>query len=293
MTLYKDPLISYEDQCYKLLLERLQAITFSYDIQSDVMVFNRAVGEGGTQRIEEYRKKLCTVNRGEVHPDFVDKLLAAYMGQNSSVQEFLLDPSVEPQGRYSWYEAAVQPVLDEQGRVIRTMGILWNIENRKGQMETSFARFRSDRDPITGILNQHGMEKDAGAYLASQGYEENSVLMLVYLTNFARIVESRGKRWSDHLLIVLCKSIGRLFRASDILGHLGGGRFAVFVKDVDKPEIIDIKARALRELFTNPDSEYGMYGLKCRVSTAFYLKEGRNYLELFALARDKIGDAEK
>lgn len=280
--------INCEERCLQLLMERLRAIRFDYDIQQDIMNLRIAGTLEQEYRIEDYRKKLCTVNRGAVHPDFLDQLLAVYLGQNMAVQEFLLDPSPRPTGKFSWYEVVAQPVFDEDGRVLHTVGILWNIEERKGQMETSFTRFRSERDPVTGILNQSGLEKAVAAYLSAQGTEENGALMLVYLTNFASIAETRGNCWSDPLLVRLCKSIGRLFRAGDLLAHLGSGRFAIFVKDVDMPEIISLKARAIRCLFAEEESEYGSYGLQCKVATAFYPKEGQNYFELFSLASDKL-----
>ena len=288
MQQYKENQMEDVGRCLHLLLERLGAITFDYDIVKDVMLFSIANTGGELRRIEAYRKKLCTVNRAAVHPDFLDRLLAVYMGQNVTAQEFLMDPSPRPTGKFSWYEVVVQPIFDVEGHIVRTLGIFWNIEDRKGQMETSFARFRSERDPITGILNQQGMEKAAAAYLAAQGIEENNVLLLVYLKNFGAIEEQRGKRWSDQLLIRICKGLGRLFRAGDLLAHLGGGRFAVFIKDVNMPEVVALKMQAIKALFA-VDAEYGAYDFDCRVETAFYPKEGNSYLELFALARDKIG----
>lgn len=285
-----DTLQCYEVDCYRLLLERLQAIPFQYDVQRDVMVFDLLEDEGSSVHIADYRKKLYTSHRGAVHPDFLEKLLAVCMGQSVGSQEFLLDPAAVPQGRYSWYEIAARPILDDRGRVVRTVGILWNIEDRKGSMDTSFSRFRSERDPITGILNEMGMERESAAYLSTRGHEEKNALLILSLTDFSRLRSERGERWGDTLLVRVCRTLGRLFRATDTLGYIGNGKFAVFMKDIEDLTIVPRKAKYMKELFTSDEAEFASMGVSVQVGMALYPIEGRSYPELLEAASEKMTD---
>ena len=149
MEKYKTPIAGYENQCVELLLEKLGVVTFDYDIEHDALLLAKARDGMKEKRFEGFCRTLCTENRGMVHPDSAERLVALFRGQTTGVREVLLDMAEAPQGRYSWYEVAVKLLRDETGRVQRTIGILWDIESSMGRMEQSFAHFRSERDSVT------------------------------------------------------------------------------------------------------------------------------------------------
>ncbi len=287
MEKYKAPIAGYENQCVGLLLEKLGVVTFDYDIEKDLLLLAKARDGMEERRFESFCRTLCTERRGMVHPDSVERLVALFRGQTTGVREVLLDMAEEPQGRYSWYEVAVKLVRDETGRVQHTIGILWDIESSMSKMEQSFAHFRSERDPVTGILNGAGLEKAVQTYLAGHGRDESNVLMVISFGNIRELVEQRGKHWTDQLLMRVCKAVGSFFRAGDVLAHLGDGKFAVFVKDMERTEVMDMKARAIRTLFGGENTQFGGYGLDCRIAVAYYPEDGAAFHELLTMAEKR------
>ena len=261
MEKYKTPIAGYENQCVELLLEKLGVVTFDYDIEQDVLLLAKARDGMKEKRLDGFCRTLCTENRGMIHPDSVERLVTLLRGQTTGMREVLLDMAEAPQGRYSWYEVAVKLLRDETGRVQRTIGILWDIESSMGKMEQSFAHFRSERDSVTGILNEAGLEKVVQTYLAGIGRDESNALMVISFDNICRLSEQRGKHWTDQLLMRICKAVGSFFRAGDVLAHLGEGQFAIFVKDMERTEVMDMKARAIRTLFGGESTQFGGYGL--------------------------------
>ena len=222
-----------------------------------------------------------------IHPDSVERLVTLLRGQTTGMREVLLDMAEAPQGRYSWYEVAVKLLRDETGRVRRTIGILWDIESSMGKMEQSFAHFRSERDSVTGILNEAGLEKVVQTYLAGIGRDESNALMVISFDNICRLSEQRGKHWTDQLLMRICKAVGSFFRAGDVLAHLGEGQFAIFVKDMERTEVMDMKARAIRTLFGGESTQFGGYGLECRIAVAYYPEDGRTFHEILETAKKR------
>ena len=282
-------LLEHTEICHRLLMERLQATMFDYDVVHDVMVFERAGAPSQRRCIMEYRQKLCSRQRGAVHPDFLERLVALYLGQHVETREFLLDPAEAPQGHYAWYEVAVQPVMDDAGRVVRTVGVFWNIEARRELGGVDFSRFRSEKDPVTGILNEAGMKKDVAQYLSDQGQELSNAMLILDLRNFSALERRHGCHWGDQVLLQTAKAIRNMFRTSDTLAHLGKGRFAIFMKDVVDLTVVPHKARQLQDLFA-ASTELGGFGVACSVGMAVYPIEGRTCEELLQAAQQKIVD---
>ena len=281
---YKTPIAGYENQCVELLLEKLGVVTFDYDIEHDALLLAKARDGMKEKRFEGFCRTLCTENRGMVHPDSAERLGGLFRGQTTSVRGGVLGMGEAPQ---RWYEVAVKLLRDETGRVQRTIGILWDIESSMGRMEQSFAHFRSERDSVTGILNGAGLEKAVQTYLTGHGRDESNALMVISFGNIRQLAEQRGKHWTDQLLVRICKAVGSFFRAGDVLAHLGDGQFAVFVKDMERTEVMDMKARAIRTLFGGENTQFGGYGLECRIAVAYYPEDGTAFHELLKTAEKR------
>lgn len=288
MTEYNSSRAAYENQCVELLLERLDAFLFDYDIVRDEMTVRRAVGAVMEKRIENYRRNMQEGWKGAVHPDFVEPLIVLLSGHGQESQEFLLDVSEHPKGRYRWYQVLAKPIQDETGHTVRTQGIFWDVESTTGTSEHSYARFRSERDPVTGIYNAQGLAKAVDAYIVGQGRDERNVLLAMQLANFPQLAKEHGKRWADQILTRICKSMGGLFREGDVLAHLGNGLFAVFMKAVERTEVVDSKAEAIVKLFRHDNMIYGSYGIVCEVAMAFYTEDGATTEALLATAMHRL-----
>ena len=99
-------------------------------------------------------------------------------------------------------------------------------------------------DPLTGVLNRRGFERDASQRLTESADEATGALLFIDLNDFKVINDSHGHEIGDQLLIIAAKRLRKSLRSCDIIGRPGGDEFVALVPDV-KPDIADTLANRL------------------------------------------------
>ena len=87
-------------------------------------------------------------------------------------------------------------------------------------------------DPLTGVLNRRGFERDASRRLTESADDATGALLFIDLNDFKRINDSRGHEIGDQLLIIAAKRLRKSLRSCDIIGRPGGDEFVALVPDV-------------------------------------------------------------
>jgi len=96
-------------------------------------------------------------------------------------------------------------------------------------------------DPLTGVLNRRGFEREAAQRLSRSSDDASGALLFIDLNDFKKINDEYGHAAGDQLLKI---SVGRLqqsLRSNDIIGRLGGDEFVVLVPDAD-PQVAESMA---------------------------------------------------
>jgi diguanylate cyclase (GGDEF)-like protein/PAS domain S-box-containing protein len=96
------------------------------------------------------------------------------------------------------------------------------------------------RDPLTGVLNRRGFEKEATACLADCGV---AAVLYLDLNHFKSINDRFGHQAGDALLKAFGHRLGFCLRPEDILGRMGGDEFAVVLPGVSVEEARHIAER--------------------------------------------------
>ena len=277
------PETNYQNQCVKLLLQKLGVILFSYELQTDTMSFRLARGMQARE-IEGFRRSLNAERRLMVHPDFLEQLIAFFSGQNTERDRFLLDMGNPPTGKYSWYKFVIERENDEYGHLSTVRGAMWRTD-RLHDAAKEGGRFRSELDSVTGVANESGLIAQADRVLAGEGKKDVNALVLVRLERYGALEKRLGKRGAETILVRLCNSIGSKFRSGDVLAHLGKGVFSVFVRDVTSKPLLELNAKGIEAIFRPGNAEYGKYGIKCRITLAYSPEVGVRCRELLEAAR--------
>lgn len=280
------PEMQVQNPCVKLLLQKLGAIMFRYELKTDTMIFHLARGNQESRCIEGFRRTMNTERRKMVHPDFLEQLIAFFSGQNTENDSFLLDMGKTPTGKYSWYKFVVERESDAGGHLAVVRGIMWRTD-RLGSAAKDGGRFRSEMDSVTGVANERGLLMEADRYLRGEGKEDVHALVLVRLERYADVEKRLGKTGAESLLVRLCNAIGSKFRSGDVLAHLGGGIFAVFVRDVTSRSLLELNAQGIKDIFRPGNVEYGKYGIACKITVAYAPEDGTLCRELLEAAREK------
>jgi len=106
-------------------------------------------------------------------------------------------------------------------------------------------------DPLTGVLNRRGFERDASQRLSDSADDATGALLFVDLNDFKVINDSFGHEIGDQLLTIAAERIRKSLRSCDIIGRLGGDEFVALVPDVSE-EVANQLARRLTNALEEP-----------------------------------------
>ena len=119
-------------------------------------------------------------------------------------------------------------------------------------------------DPLTGVLNRRGFERDASQRLTDSADDATGALLFIDLNDFKEINDSHGHEVGDQLLVIAAKRLRTSLRSCDIIGRPGGDEFVALVPDVDH-EIADKLANRLTTALEKPYA-IGSEKLHCAAS---------------------------
>ena len=87
-------------------------------------------------------------------------------------------------------------------------------------------------DPLTGVLNRRGFEKNASRLLSESADDASGALLFVDLNDFKKINDQCGHEIGDQLLTIAAERLRNSLRSCDIIGRPGGDEFVALVPDV-------------------------------------------------------------
>ena len=124
-------------------------------------------------------------------------------------------------------------------------------------------------DPLTGVLNRRGFERDASKRLTESADDATGALLYIDLNDFKIINDNHGHEVGDQLLIIAAKRLRKSLRSCDIIGRPGGDEFVALVPDVT-PDIAD---KLAKRLATALEEAYviGEHTLACAASIGLAL----------------------
>jgi diguanylate cyclase (GGDEF)-like protein/PAS domain S-box-containing protein len=144
------------------------------------------------------------------------------------------------------------------------------------------------RDPLTGVLNRRGFEKEAAAKI--QECEEGAVLYLD-LNQFKGINDRFGHQAGDALLKAFGHRLEFCLRPEDVLGRLGGDEFAIVLPGVS----IEDAKRIAERLVVTASEAYIIQGqeIKCTASVGISLmpRHGEELWHLISVADQAMYNA--
>ena len=117
-----------------------------------------------------------------------------------------------------------QPVGDD---IAATLIDVTDTKAKEKQMESI-----AWSDPLTGVLNRRGFERDAAQRLTDSADDATGALLFIDLNDFKEINDHYGHVVGDQLLTVAAQRLRKALRSQDIIGRPGGDEFVALVPDV-------------------------------------------------------------
>ena len=152
---------------------------------------------------------------------------------------------------------------------------------------------KADTDLLTSLNNKLATERKIKEYMSDNPTEQCAMLLLD-IDNFKKINDTMGHAFGDQVLATLGEKIGTEFRATDIVGRIGGDEFMVFLKNIKDQETVDREAARVASFFKNfKAGEYVKYSATASIGVAIYPKDGDNFESLYKAADQAVYQAKR
>jgi len=166
------------------------------------------------------------------------QLLERFGGDNPPMTNVSYETELEKDEGISWLRIVGEPV----GRDFSVT--LIDITQRKRNETKILAD--ALRDPLTGVLNRRGFEKEASASIAKH---QNGAVMYLDLNQFKSINDRFGHQAGDALLKAFGHRLEFCLRPEDILARLGGDEFAIVLPGVSVEDAKHVAQRLVETAF--------------------------------------------
>ncbi len=146
-------------------------------------------------------------------------------------------------GERRWLNLICEPVGDD---IAVTLVDITDSKAKERHMESI-----AWSDPLTGVLNRRGFERDAASRLSDSADDATGALLFIDLNEFKQINDRCGHVVGDQLLRIAAERLQKSLRSCDIIGRPGGDEFVALVPDVSS-ETADKLARRLTRALEEP-----------------------------------------
>ena len=174
--------------------------------------------------------------------------------------------------------------------LIVVVNIISKIRNNEKKKELED---KADTDLLTGLTNKLATERKIKDYMA-QNPNSQSMLFILDVDNFKKINDTMGHAFGDEVLRSLGQQITAIFRATDIIGRVGGDEFMIFLKGISDEDSVRKEAKKVENFFRNFQAgEYVKYAATASIGVAIFPQEGNDFESLYKAADQGLYKAKK
>lgn len=176
------------------------------------------------------------------------------------------------------------------GCIVTVIGIIGRIRDNQQKKELEN---KADTDLLTGLNNKLATERKIKNYMAENPGSQ-SMMFLLDVDDFKTVNDTMGHAFGDEVLSSLGGKINTIFRASDIIGRVGGDEFMIFLKAVSSPEVVYKEAKKVEDFFRNfYVGEQKRYAVRASIGVAVFPHEGADFTALYKAADQALYKAKR
>lgn len=276
---------------YQIILAQTENIVFELDFQADTIFFSDTWFKiFGYQPITNHILSTLPLT-SHIHESDIstiyERLRIIASGIHYQVAEVRI---AKIDGTYLWCRIRATGLYGADGKLIKIVGIIINIDDEKKVADSLLKK--AERDALTKLLNNTTARKQVQDYLNTDPNNSNCALLIIDLDNFKYVNDHFGHMYGDHVLIRAANEIKHLFRSQDIVSRIGGDEFMVLMKDVTERNLIE---KRCNQLIASINSIFHGQPIleksSCSIGVALCPDHGITYSELFQHADQALYNA--
>src|SRR5215471_14834634 len=147
------------------------------------------------------------------------------------------------------------------------------LQAKLGSMQAKLVELEAkvDVDPLLGIFNRHGFERELTRALAHvKRYHTRAALVFVDVDDFKAINDAHGHPAGDAVLQAVAETLTRHVRGSDTVARVGGDEFVVLLWELRESDAL-AKSAALEEAIAATRIPWGAKSLSVGASAGITL----------------------
>ena len=277
---------------YQIILSQTQNVTFELDIPSDTITFSDSWKDmfSYTPQVKHFIATLPA--KAHIYPADVPRLLQHLKAMKNGDSYQTTDLRISNGTKFLWFCLRATAMYDEDGKLLKVIGILLNIDESK--RATSALQKQAERDPLTKLLNKETCKQQIEEYLNSFETGAYCAMMIIDLDNFKHINDHYGHMFGDKVILKAAQAIKTFFRDRDIVARFGGDEFMVLMKDIANRELVENRCAKMLEYFQELLEEENIKGVTgFSIGVALSPDHATTYESLFKCADDALYDVKK
>ena len=150
-------------------------------------------------------------------------------------------------GEMLWVLISNAPIINAEGEVTGTLGVIMDITTRKQAEEKML--HDAFHDSLTGLANR-ALFSDHLRLRIERGKRDQTGAFAVLFLDFDRfkvVNDSLGHSEGDSLLILIARRLESVLRSSDVVARLGGDEFTILLSELDSEEEATNVAKRIQE----------------------------------------------
>ncbi|MEG2105156.1 MAG: diguanylate cyclase, partial [Oscillospiraceae bacterium] len=189
-------------------------------------------------------------------------------------------------GRYTWCRIRATTQFDDDGRAIKAIGVILDI-NEETKEKQNLQKL-AQRDPLTGIYNKAA----TNALVARRmGYFDITVLqalLMIDVDYFKSVNDTYGHMAGDKLLAAVATQLKNHVRGSDVVGRIGGDEFLVYLPEVGSEDAALWKAQTLHTALGLLPPEPGAPHITASIGMAVFPHGTVEFADLYRYADEAL-----
>lgn len=273
-----------QNKCYLASKELSENVIFEYDRETDIVSFPKKIRSFLNGKIVWEHAKNLFISTNMIYPE--DKKTVLEVCNKLFTTEETLECELRTRfftGEYRWFEVVFTAVSNQDGKVVKLLGKLTDIDKEKRHLLE--LQNSAKLDSITGLYHKKAIFE----FMEERIVKEQAFAMLVVdIDNFNQVRHTMGYLFSDSVLCMIADGIQETAGSFGTVGRIGAEEFLVVLESGER-EVVQKAAIGisgmLRKVYIG--GEEGHY-LTASIGVARYPQDGKGTEELFSRASEAL-----